>query len=151
MRMDAVKIRNYEREHGPGTFPTCKGLDSRALQEIRRSLAAALGIESTASGNEILQAIIDRRQFVEGADAEAADFDLGKLLDRLGIPASGTFYINWHRYDEIDEMLVEDVIGHFSDIWYPSSDDIEVFDMSMSWVLSVTHYGAVGITRLMNG
>ena len=35
------------------------------------------------------------------------------------------------------------VSKYFSDIWYPSTDDIDVFDSSVSWILSVNHEGEI--------
>ncbi len=149
--MGPIKIKNYEREHGPGTFPGCRPLDSRSLEEVRRQLTGALGIEATSSGREMLQVIQDRSELVEGADAENEDFDLGAVLKRLGLVYGDKLYLNWYRFDDVDEMCAADVIAHFSDIWYPASDDLEVFDRSMSWIVSITHFGAVMVIRMESG
>jgi len=117
------------------------------MQQLRLRLTEALGIPPTSSGREILQVVRDRSQPVDGVDAEAKEFDLGKVFDQLELSVSGNVFIDWYWYDEIDEMRAADVIACFDDIWYPSSDDIDVFDQSMDWVVSITHHGEVLVTR----
>jgi len=37
----------------------------------------------------------------------------------------------------------DDLFKFFSDIWYPSLDDIEIFDINLNWIISVRHYGDI--------
>ena len=39
------------------------------------------------------------------------------------------------------------VVRWFDDLWYPAADDLEIFDASCSWLVSVAHDGAVGVVR----
>lgn len=41
-------------------------------------------------------------------------------------------YINWYRYDQVDEMAFVDLDKCFADIWYPGPDDIDIFDSEFS-------------------
>ncbi len=36
----------------------------------------------------------------------------------------------------------------FDDIWYPASDDIDLFDSTLDWILSVSHSGLIDLRRL---
>ncbi len=40
-------------------------------------------------------------------------------------------------------MKAEDLISTFSDIWYPSSDDLDIIDGTMQWIVSIDHNGTV--------
>lgn len=115
--MEDFKINNYERKHGTGRFPGCKRLDAEALQEMRGHLAAALGIGVAASGDEMCRAVQATSQPVEGVNAEAEGFDLGKLLSDLELLPSENVYLNWYQYDDLDVMRATDVIACFTDIW----------------------------------
>ncbi len=148
--METFKIECFEREYGPGTFPWHKALDSRSAEEVRQQLARALGMDVASSGLEMLLVIQERSQFVEGVNAEDEDFDLRAVLEPFGLAHEGQFYLNWYRFDKVDVIGAADVIAHFSDIWYPSSDDIEIFDRSMSWVVSIAHYGVVSVMMMGN-
>ena len=52
-------------------------------------------------------------------------------------------YINWYRFNAIDEMRFSDFVTYFDDVWYPAADDIDVFDSSCLWFLSISHNGVV--------
>lgn len=59
-------------------------------------------------------------------------------------------FINWDRYEEIDEMGLDDLNRYFSDIWYPGSDEVDVFDSSFGWFLSVSPEGYVKVVRVID-
>ncbi|EKO31739.1 hypothetical protein LEP1GSC179_0008 [Leptospira santarosai str. MOR084] len=46
-------------------------------------------------------------------------------------------------------MYLIDLINNFDDIWYPSVDDIDIIDMSISWILSVSHFGEIKLIDLI--
>ena len=43
---------------------------------------------------------------------------------------------------------MKDLNKHFYDVWYPSSDDIELFDDTLDWIIFVRHYGGVQLLAL---
>src|SRR5690606_8615576 len=82
-----------------------------------------------------------------GISSEADDFDLALLLEKLKITPQEKVYLNWYRFDKIDEMLFRDLCEHFGDIWYHSSDDLEIFDPSFAWIASIGHHGGITYWR----
>jgi hypothetical protein len=84
-----------------------------------------------------------RSTVVGGESAEADTFDIVRLLQRLQLEMSETVLLNWHQYDDVDEMRAEDLRRHFDDIWYPSSDDLDIIDAGLGWIISVRHDGVV--------
>ena len=65
----------------------------------------------------------------------------------LGLAPEPLVYVNWLRFDDIDCLAFSDLARYFDDIWYPSADYIDIFDSSMSWVLSVDYLGFVRFVR----
>jgi hypothetical protein len=63
-----------------------------------------------------------------------------------GDPKSG-WHINWMHFDVVDKMKTVDFIKYFEYIWYPSSDDIDVIDENLNWIMLIDHEGGV---RLLN-
>jgi hypothetical protein len=149
--MEAFNVENNEREHGRGSFIPYRPLDSYAAKELCQRLALSLDLDALTTGREVLQVIRDRGVLVEGVSAENETFDLGQLLAGLRLPLQEKLFLNWYRYDRIDEVGAEDLTAHFSDLWYPSVDDLDIFDRSVSWVLSVSHYGAVQFLKMGKG
>ena len=133
--------------HGHGTFPAFKQLEARSSQDIRRRLAIALCMAPASPGYEIVREVLDRGELVDGVSADSEDFDLRAMMTELGLAWADSLYLNWSQYDHIDEVATEDMATHFSDIWYPSLDDLDIFDSSMAWILSVFHHGAVSILK----
>jgi hypothetical protein len=82
-----------------------------------------------------------------GVNSLSDDFRLSQVLWRLRILPPEYVFVNWYRFDDVDEIKFADLESHFTDIWYPSSDDIEVFDSSLKWLIAVSHDGSVGICR----
>ena len=85
---------------------------------------------------------------MSGANAEDDQFDLRKVLDELGFVLSEVTYLNWNRFDDIDEISTSELLNHFSDIWYPATDDLEMIDAQMQWVIAVHHSGTVKALKL---
>ena len=52
--------------------------------------------------------------------------------------------INFCRFDDIDEMKLDDLNKYFYDIWYPVVEDIEIFDRECNWMILISHDGDVG-------
>jgi hypothetical protein len=83
-------------------------------------------------------------------NADDDGFDFRALIRDLGIKPENHVCVNWHLFDEIDEFALDQFASHFDGIWYPSSDDIDVFDSSLSWLLSISHEGDVSFANLDN-
>ncbi|HEV7224714.1 MAG TPA: hypothetical protein VGN42_18530 [Pirellulales bacterium] len=84
-----------------------------------------------------------------GLNALDEGFDLSRVFEALDIWPDDSVYINWHRFNanEIDAITVADLTLYFDDIWYPSSDDIDIFDDTLCWVLVVSHEGMIGFIK----
>ena len=80
---------------------------------------------------------------LDGMNAENDDFNWNRVFDSIGIAVPHEVYINFGRFESIDVFLFEDFCNYFDDIWYPVVDDMEVFDATLTWLVSVRHYGAV--------
>jgi hypothetical protein len=145
--MDAIKIENYEREHGGGTFPPFGQLNSEETVHLFSVLKQRLRLSPDADALHTVRILHEKSMAVENVGADAEDFDLKALLNQLEITTSEKVLLNWYRFDRIDEIRTSDLCRMFDDIWYPSSDDVHIFDETMTWVLSIAHYGAISLLR----
>ena len=93
----------------------------------------------------MLQAIENRCVLIPDVNAEDDGFDMGRLMDRLNLDMPEVVYLNWYHFDDVDEMSTRDLSLHFSDIWYPSADDLEVIDPRTQWVMSIHHAGMITV------
>lgn len=67
---------------------------------------------------------------------------LSELFNTLAFSLSNVF-INWYRFDDIDKMSLKDLDQYFYDIWFPATDDIDIFDDTFKWIVSIFHDGII--------
>ena len=146
--MNPIKIENFKRSQPCGCFPEFRSLTCAECGEFRYRLAEILGIDPVGDGLLVLRRLHERPSIDLGIVPETGLIDVGRLVGSCGLRCGSTVYINWYRFDDIDEMSVVDLSHFFDDIWYPCADDIEIMDESMSWVFVVDHGGRMRFIRL---
>ncbi len=146
--MDTVKIENFKRDYPASDFPEYRTLDQEESERIRQSLVLRLGVPRNASPLDLVKFVSNKCIVVPHADAEKEDFDLNAQLKSLGIQPNEEVLVNWYRYDRIDGIMLTDLSRYFHEIWYPRADDIDVFDESLDWILSVGYSGVVSLLKL---
>lgn len=85
---------------------------------------------------------------VQRVNADDDAFLLSALFAALGIVVSGGLYVNWYRFDDVDWFEWPDVDAVFGDIWYAGAEDVDLFDGSNDWIVSVGHSGVIRIIHL---
>lgn len=141
--MHSVKINNFEKENGEGSFPTYRRLNCAELSQLKSILSANLNLNSSADGRDILSKITESKCPLLGINTLESSFSLRNIICNLGFAPSIKVYVNWDDFREVDEIGFDDITNYFSDIWYPSSDDIEIIDKDLKWIVSIDHMGGV--------
>ena len=145
--MDTFKIEHFERDNPGVKFPCFKKLTDEETICIRNQLIKKLGLPENLSDLKFISSIHKLLIKYDGENVKSQDFNISNLMNKFRITPPDKVYINWYRFDEIDQMEFVDVARYFGDIWYPTSDDIELFDDSLTWILSVSHDGFISIWR----
>lgn len=147
MRLDFHKIENYSSTNLGQKFPAFSTLSNDQAKVLQGLIKERLGL--TEEGGKTLVAEIQARsEVVPDVNAEEEGFCLGKVLSRLGLPYKESMYLNWRHFDSVDVMLIKDLSEHFSDVWYPGSDDLDIFDATCEWFLSISHFGELRLLQL---
>lgn len=105
-----------------------------------------MGLTASAAAGEFEGALASRQTYYPEANA-AEDFALLPTLAALGIAPLPELFLNWARFEEVDAFQTADVARYFDDLWYPVADDLDLFDASLSWVVSIRHDGVVSFIR----
>lgn len=143
--MEQFKISHFERDKPGEVFPKFEPLGSDEVSRIRKDLGYQFGLDEWVESLTLMRHLLTASQPVEGFDAKTGEFDLSKVAQSLGITPKRSVFINWDRFETVDRMAFADLSTYFHDIWYPSADDIEVFDDTLSWILFINHSGTVRI------
>lgn len=147
--MDQMKIDNYLRENPGQDFPSYVVLDKESCENIRSSLFKQLGLNPLVGNLKLVNEVDRRGDISDGIGYDEENFDLKQALLSLGLGSYPEFvYINWYRYDDIDKIKLVDIVNNFEDILYPGVDDIDIFDDSLMWILSVSHGGRVKVLKM---
>ncbi|MFZ2451183.1 MAG: hypothetical protein WAW36_11750 [Methylovulum miyakonense] len=146
--MEQIKIDNFNKATPEFNFPSYTTLAKKDCEKIRFTLSQKLGIEYPCDDLALVYEVDKLSVLYEEKRCDDESFNLNNLLFLLKIQAPEYVCINWHRFDVIDKVKFDDLSTHFDDIWYPSVDDINIFNEPLTWLLSVTHYGRVKVLRL---
>lgn len=150
--MDPIKIENFESQYPGEFFPYFRQLSSKECLDIRNALIQKLKLSKDVSSLDLVNHIAETGQFIPNQNTESPDFNLTEVLKSQNIILNKNIFIswlNWSRFDIIDEIKVNDLSNHFDDVWYPAADDIAIFDTSLDWILIVYHYGGISL-KLLN-
>ena len=135
--MDQIKLENFRKEYG-FEMPIIRSLSAGECLETRENLLHKFSLQNI---DEFFK--IDKFSRLDGFNADEENFDLKAVFGKLNIATPNEICINFNKFESIDILHFDDLSKFFSDIWYPSLDDIEIFDINLSFIFSVRHYGAI--------
>jgi hypothetical protein len=146
--MDRQKLLNFEMTH-PGESLSVEEVLPSEASAVRARLLQKLGLPLQSSGLALVKAIEAKSRPLKGLDASSSGFNLGHLLAELQDEAASLeVFLNWYRFDELDRVRVSTLAAFFTDIWYPSADDLDIVDPRLRWVVSVAHHGGLRLLSL---
>ena len=135
--MDQIKLENFRKEHG-FEMPIVRSLSAGECLKIRENLLRKFSLNDI---DEFFK--IDKFSKLDCFNADEVNFDLNALFNELNVATPNEICINFNKFESIDILRFDDLSKFFSDIWYPSLDDIEIFDINLNWIISVRHYGVI--------
>lgn len=141
--MDKIKVDNFLREYQGLQFPRYISLNNKECLRISQSLQISFGLKKIIDGLRLVKEF-DSLAIPLNLNADTTqDFSISKLLHSLKINANSEVYVNWYRFDKIDLLNLLDLNNFFNDLWYTNLDDIDIFDNSFEWILSINHDGYI--------
>ena len=135
--MDEFKISLFETEH-KASFPQYRELTKLEGQKLADEISKKFNIN-------ILNFEMDlaaKQSFYNESDS-LESFKLIDTLRGIGIIPMKEIFVNWYKFERLDVFNAVDLDKYFYDIWFPSADDIDIFDESLKWVVSIRHDGII--------
>jgi hypothetical protein len=142
--MDEFKVELFKKEY-KGKVLNYISVSEINCKSIQDNISKRFNIDSK-SLFDFVEKLSAKQTPIEGVDANEM-FNLKDVLGDLLITPQLRVYVNWYRFDEIDQFNIDDFEKYFDDIWFAGSDDIDIFDDSLKWILSIRHDGLVSILK----
>jgi hypothetical protein len=139
--MDRSKIQLFENSTNE-SFPSYRVLSVFEVSIIKKRLTNKFQLPIDSKGIVLVEAIDMLEHEVKLFTAND-NFNLIKCLNFLGVYDKEEILINWFQFDDIDEIACIDLNNYFYDIWFETADDMDIFDSSLSWILSIRHDGYI--------
>ena len=145
--MDNYKLENFRRTYPHREFPKFATLPPSECERVRKSVATILGLTGQYRPLELVERLHAQKPIHVTEVPREGQLDLRSFLDGALVGQPHRVFVNWDRFDHIDSMDLDDLSRYFDDVWYPSVDDIEIFDDSYRWFLSVAHDGRISLIQ----
>ena len=147
--MEKFKVEHFEKAHPGEKFPWYETLSDSELLKVREVLTEKLSLDKSCDPIHLVQCVSSIGIVLENVNALNCSISLTQIFHSEGIRTNETVLVNWYQFDDIDRIRIKDFDKYFNDLWYPSADDIEIFDNTLSWMLSISHSGVVKLIRSM--
>lgn len=142
--MEQSKIESFKKDHPGIDFPWFQTI-AKTDHRFRDRLCHIAKLPKNSDGLKLVQQLESSGKIIITADLKDFCEDIPKALRNSGITPENHVFINWYRFDEVDEMRLDDFLHWFPELWYTGAEDPDVFDESLTWLLSLHHYYAFTI------
>ncbi len=144
--MEEFKVKHFRSAYPDKQFPKYFTVEQQELLVLQKKLFNSF-LDEDSSLESLMETINSSATIIDAVNALDDDFNLLEFFLKQNIEYKEIVFLNWYRFDDIDKIKTADLNNHFSDIWYPSSDDIDLFDESFSWMVSIRHDGVLSLIR----
>lgn len=141
--MEDFKIKIFRNEYN-FDFPLYKSLSEGESSALIKNIAEKYNVTET----DIEKELALKQSFYEDSNA-LEEFELTNMLFKIGVKPRSHILVNWYQFKKVDEYNIDDFDKYFYDIWFPIADDIDIFDESLNWILSIRHDGCISFIEFL--
>ena len=142
--MEKYKIDLFEKETG-NLFPPILKLNKTDCNICYHHFQEMIHVYN--SNVSVFENFQSNALFIEKYNALDENFNILDVFTELKL-SSNVIYVDWDEFQTIDKFQTLDFSNYFSDIWFPSSDNIIIFPEDMTILIMIRHDGAIyGIKR----
>jgi hypothetical protein len=135
--MDEYKIELWE-----GIMPSILNLEQKEITSLKEKLCTLFSKKNDIQCNEFYESIHN----LETNIGTIENIDLHKIFQDCSenLHSSDFIYLDWGNFEDIVKVKFNDFIDNIDNFWYPSSDDLSIFDQQCNWMLTIHHHGDMG-------
>jgi uncharacterized protein (DUF927 family) len=138
--MDNIKLELWE-----GKIPEIINLNKNSIVALKEKLCNSFSKKNDIICNKFYENIYIFEKVVGHID----NIDLFKIFQNCdnSLTIDDFIYLDWGNLEEIVQVNLNDFIVNIDNFWYPSSDDLSIFNQNCNWILNIHHYGAIGCVQ----
>lgn len=137
--MEHTKIIEFYKEYKDKEFPYFETLSVDQCLNCREKIATNFRINFSKDSLIFLKNLNVKLQYFNTFPYDFDNYKLSNLLNEIGIVKMPiNVYVNWYKFDLIDQMKFRDLDLYLLDLWYPQ-EDIEIFSTECNWIISLSH------------
>lgn len=129
------KVEVFQVDFPGRPFPWYRLLDEQECANLRAGLERRIGNVREVQPRQLLWDLWQRATSLDGDPSDEAAFDPRVLMESLGLVPGQRVYLDWSPFTEVYEMRFNDFVEFFHSLYFPSADDLTVFDDTLSWIL----------------
>jgi len=142
-----VDKKTYFRERGSiGEFPSFDVLQRKECETVKSRILKSFSVDAHLDKYKATFEIRSKSELALGNFDEATLALEGFLRYAIGY-ISSDIYLNFCHFDEINRMKFSDFATYFSDIWFPGADDLDIFDVTFSWIIQFGHENEIFLLK----
>jgi|ERR1700674_1944993 hypothetical protein len=150
MAIEDFKKKHFMEDHPGAEFPAFENVGASQRANLKEEVALRLGLSRDTDALDVVKRVHECFGVPSTYDATEASFNLKSVVADLALEIDEYVYINWDRFDHLDRIRFTDLAEHFPYIWYSSSDDIEIYDDKLRWVIVIRHDGAAALVPMLH-
>jgi hypothetical protein len=144
--MKDFKLKNWQKDHPEQVFPAFESLPLSEAVELGARLSKQFKLSGLTTEEATLE-LWRRSQAIPDLYLKDEDIPLSMIFFRCEIVPEDELFVQWRIFQEVDKFRRVDLEREFYSIWYPTSDDIEVFDGTLKWIVFVSHHGSISFLK----
>ncbi len=143
--MDTFRIEDFIRDNPDHPLPEFRKVPPDEAQALEMTFARHAGFDGTEDALTLLLTLLKSSVRLDEVSSRDESFSTETALSRADVTPGRYAYVDWGRFDDIDEFAFADLERHLDDIHY--NEDISIFDETCTWLLFLMHYGDVRLVK----
>lgn len=143
--MDPHKLEDFADEHPGEESPRVDAVPTRQTSKLVTTLMARFCPCAKTESDFIRY--IAREPMVDNLAALDEDFDFTRLLKDSHIEIPSDVFLNFTEFDRLERMRYSDFAKYFRNVYWPATDDLDCFDETLNWIVSIDHDGNITLLQ----
>ena len=143
--MDSYKLEEFAGDHPGQQYPWVESVQPQEAQRMVSELMSRFCPSATNASDFIH--FIAEQPMLEEITVLDDEFDFTRLLIDAQIRIPQEILVNFAAFEQLERMRYAEFAKHFRYVYWPATDDLDCFDESLEWIVSIDHDGRITVLK----